>query len=96
MDEDEDEGCSLKRRRSLEAKRPVESREASCRRLCLMEFILCERDSCSSLRDDVSSWRSLIRYFWPTDLMLRSRIPVMKKSWMKLSFLFIAFASSPS
>lgn len=60
-----------------------------------MVFILWERDSFSSLRDDVSSWRSLIRYFWPSDLMLRRKIPVMKKNWMKLSFLFIAFANSP-
>lgn len=37
-----------------------------------------------------------MRYFWPTDLTLRSKIPVIKKNCMKLSFLLIAFATKPS
>lgn len=51
--------------------------------------------SFSSLRADASSWRSPIRYFWPSDLTLNSKIPVMAKNWMKLSLCFIAFLKKP-
>lgn len=36
-----------------------------------------------------------MRYFWPRDRQLSSRIPVMAKNCMKLCFLFIAFATRP-
>lgn len=49
----------------------------------------------SSIRADVSCWRSWMRYFWPKDLMLRSKIPVMAKNCIKLSLRFNAFAKSP-
>jgi len=87
-----DHCCSLKRLRRREAKRPVESWEASWNNEVLIFFIRSVSESCSSLRSCVSSWSPWIRYFCPKDFMLKRRIPVIAKSWMKLSFRFIAFA----
>ena len=36
-----------------------------------------------------------MRYFWPKDLTLKSKIPVMAKNCMKLSLRLIAFATKP-
>lgn len=60
-----------------------------------MFFMRSVRVSCSCLRAAVSSWRSWMRYFWPNDLTLRSKIPVMAANWMKLCLCFIAFAMNP-
>lgn len=87
---------SPNRRRSREAKRPVESREASWRRLRLTWFIRSWRIFCSSLRKAVSSSRSWRRYFWPSDLRLRRKIPDMTKNCMKLSLRFNPLAIKPS
>jgi hypothetical protein len=84
---------SPKRRRSREAKRPVGSREASWRRSPLMFFMRSVRVSRSPFRANVSSWRSWIRYFWPNDQTLRSKIPVIAKNCMKLFLCFFAFAN---
>lgn len=54
------------------------------------------RVSRSSFRADVSSRRSWIRYFWPNDLTLRSKIPVIAKNCMKLCLCFLAFAKKGS
>lgn len=87
---------SSNRRRSLAAKEPVGSRAASARRLCLIWFRRFLRPSCSSLSAAVSSWRSWSRYFCPNDRKLSSKIPVITKNWMKLSFLLMALAINPS
>lgn len=84
--------CSLKRLRRRAAKIPVESWEASSSNERLMLFKRSVTELCSSLSSWTSSWSPWILYFCPTDLMLKRRIPVMAKNWMKLCFCFIAFA----
>lgn len=53
------------------------------------------RDSFSSCREALSSWRPSIRYFWPALFMLSNKTPPIKSRWIKLCFLCMACSMNP-